>query len=311
MRVLAGAGVEVRGVVRRPVATTESPMATVEDWRNLSAAGTALDGARVVVHAAGVAHRSGPGITAADFHRGNVALTAAVLEAAGAAGVQHFLYLSSVAAVGERAGADGAPITESTCGPPATAYGASKLAAEELVRAAGARTGMIATALRPPMIYGEGMKGNPLRLFDLVARGLPVPVGTPAVRRSTLYVGNLAAAVLAVIGAGAASDGTFLVADAEAPTAAELARQVAAALGRPARIWPTPTAVLRVLGRAGDVLERVVPMPLTTAKARSLSSALVLDTSRLAARTGHRPPFTLEAGVRRTAAWYAARRLAG
>jgi nucleoside-diphosphate-sugar epimerase len=239
---------------------------------------------------------------AAEFARDNVDLTARVFDAAAAAGSHTFVLVSSAAAVAGPAagtvGADAAPR-------PTTPYGASKLAAEAVVRRGATAGGMRALILRPPMVYGPGMKGNPLRLFALIDRGLPLPLGAVHNRRSMLYVGNLVDAIAAALATGL--DGTHAVTDAEALSSPEFVRRAARALGRPARLVAVPPVLLRALGGAGDWVQRVIPSPVTSATFASLLGSLVLDDSAFRAATGWRPRHSVDEGLRDTADWYHAR----
>jgi len=302
---LAGAGWRVRALVRPGRAAGHAAeAAVVEDLADGAGVARAVEGCHAVVHLAARVHvmrdRAADPLDA--FRRVNVAGTAALLDAAAAAGVEAFVLASSVKAVGEAT--RGAPWSENTPPRPADPYGVSKLEAERLVLARAAAAGMRATVLRFPLVYGPGVRANMLRLFAQVARGRPLPLGGVDNRRSVLYLGNAAAAVEAVLGSPAAAGETFFVADAEAVSTPELARRIGVALGRPARLLPLPQALLRALGRAGDVVARAVPFPLTTPALDRLLGSLEVDASRLARVTGFTPPYTLDQGLADTARWY-------
>ncbi len=299
---LRAAGHPVRALVRRPVGGWGEGVdeRIVADLADRDALARAAAGCDAVVHLAGRAHvlRETAADPGAAFHRANVDGTASALAAARAAGARRFVLLSSAAAVGP---ADAGCVDDATPARPASPYGASKLAAEELVR--GAAGGTLGTILRPPMVYGPGMKGNPLRLFRLLDRGLPLPLGAVRNRRSTLYVGNLVDAVAAALAAPGAA-GTFAVTDGEALSTPDFVRRAARALGRPARLVPVPPAALRALGAAGDRLARLMPAPVTSATFDSLVGSLVLDDRALRAATGWAPRHTVDDALRHTAAWY-------
>jgi nucleoside-diphosphate-sugar epimerase len=150
------------------------------------------------------------------------------------------------------------------------------------------------------------MKANALRLFDAVARGTPLPLGAVRNRRSFLFTGNLVAALLATLESEAGS-GTFFVSDGEDLSTAELAVRIGHALGRPARLVPVPAFALRAAGRAGDVLARVVPWPLTSGTVDRLVGSLSVDSSKLTRATGYRPPYGVDEALRITAEWYRGR----
>ena len=173
----------------------------------------------------------------------NVEGTRALLAATAEAG-RDFVFASTVKAVGE---ANEAPWNEEATPALQDAYGVTKLDAERLVRAHATAHGLHAPVLQLPLVYGPGMKTNALRLFDWVARGVPLPFGSVRDRPSLLFIGNLVAALFAALRSEAGDD-TFFLSDAEDLSTPELIREIALALGRPARLLPVPSALLR----AGD-----------------------------------------------------------
>lgn len=262
-----------------------------------------MAGVDTVVHMAARAHvtdeRSEASLAA--FRRSNVDGTCVLLEEALRAGVRRFLYVSSVGAVRQQSET---VVTEGTEPDPTTAYGRSKLEAEDAMHRLAAGTSLHGVILRPPMIYGAGMRGNPARLFKLVDRGIPLPFASVTNRRSALYVGNFAAAVIAALRAVQPGVRTFLVGDDGEFSTPELIRKIARVLGRPNRLFPVPVEVLRAGGRLGDVLARAVPMPFTSRALGSLTDSLVLSGAALRAYTGFVPPYTPDEGLQATAAWY-------
>ncbi len=312
-RTLIERGVDVRGLVRRVGAAVPRGVAAVMAPLDKPAAlGAALDGAQGVIHLAAHVHQGSASDgtdAAAAFQRVNVDGTRNLLDAAVAAGVRDLLFVSSVKAVGD-GGIGESRWTESTIPHPVDAYGATKLDAERLVRDYARRHGFHAPILRLPLVYGPGMKANALRLFDAVAKGIPLPFGGIRNCRSLLYSGNLAAAVVAVLEHEEGND-TFFVSDGHDLSTPELVREIAQAMGRPARLLPLPLGVLQPAARAGDLLARVLPFPLTTSALDRLAGSLTVDSSRLTRQTGFRPPFTVRDALAATVAWYRARPAAG
>jgi len=306
---LLARGAAVRGLVRRPGTGTPPgvepwPVRGLDDGPAVLAAARGMD---AIVHLAAHVHQrsdgTDPKVEAAAFMAVNVEGTRTLLDAAVAAGVRDFVFVSSVKAVGE---SSDVPWTEEIDPHPDDAYGITKLEAEGLVREQAARHGLHAPVLRLPLVYGPGMKANALRLFDVVARGIPLPLGAVDNRRSLLFTGNLTAAILASLGSEGGND-TFFVSDDEDVSTPELVRAIARALGRPARLLPVPVAVLRAAGRAGDVLARVGPWPLTRTAVDRLIGSLAVDPSRLMQRTDWHPAYQLAEGLRITARWYLGR----
>ena len=254
------------------------------DWRPL------LDGIDAVVHLAARVHVMRGGAAEADtFERVNHRATARLAEQAAEAGVRRFVFMSTVKVHGD---ASGRPLTAGDPAAPADAYGRSKLAAEAaLARHAGR---MAVVVLRPPLVYGAGAKGNFLSLLRAVDRGWPLPLAALDNRRSLIALGNLADAVRAAL---EAPPGVYLPSDGEDVSTPALVRRIAAALGRPARLFPAPAGLLRAVaaaaGRPG-AYER-------------LAGSLTVD-GRLA---GWRPPVAMAEELERTAAWYRRERGAG
>jgi nucleoside-diphosphate-sugar epimerase len=180
--------------------------------------------------------------------------------------------------------------TEDTPAAPADPYGTSKLEAERVVRETAERYGIRAAVLRFPLVYGPGVKGNMLRLFALVDRGVPLPFGSVANRRSMLYVGNLVAAVRVVLESPFDGTEAFFVTDGRDLSLPALIRLIGEALGKPARLLSVPPSLLRLV--------------LPAAEAERLIGSLTVDGSKLSRMTGYRPPHSVEEGLRATADWY-------
>jgi nucleoside-diphosphate-sugar epimerase len=253
----------------------------------------------LVVHLASVVHRSSA--TLEELADVNVRGTQRVAEEAAGAGVSHFIFLSSIAAVGT---GGGQIIDEHTDPHPITRYGESKLRAESELFRVAATTSMVASVLRPPMVYGPGMKGNPLRLFRALDRRLPLPLAGARNHRSSLFVDNLVAGICCLARCTPTTSGVYHIADREIVSTEAFARACANALGVHALLLPSPYALLRVAGRLGERLPLVAKVGLTTAFAESIGGSLVLDTSRLERETGFVPPYSQHEGLAATARWF-------
>jgi nucleoside-diphosphate-sugar epimerase len=297
---LVRSGARVRGLIR----SGEAPVPDVEVARtaglnDVPALRAAMQGCDAVVHLAARVHVMNdpePDPLAA-YRRVNVDGSRNVVEAAVSAGCRTLVHASSVKAVGD---ASDEAWTEAEEPRPVDPYGISKLESERVVREVAEGTGMEVAILRPPLVYGPGMRANMLRLFQLVHRGVPLPLGAVANRRSLLYAGNVAAAVRAMVEHCPAGCRTFFVSDGPALSTAELVRAIAAALGRPARLLAIPPELIRAAGRVGDLVPRV---PVTSAAVSRLLSSLEVDDAPLR-QAGYDPPFTLQDGLRETARWF-------
>lgn len=224
--------------------------------------------AEAVVHLAAIAHRRG---RTQDIRRINVELARQVGQAAAAGGAS-LVFLSSVKVHGE---ASSAPFKEDSPIAPLDIYGESKAQAEGALRAL---PGLRLAVLRPPLVYGPGVKANFLSLLRAIARGVPLPLASIANRRSLLYLGNLVDAILRCLG----QQGTYLVSDGDAVSTPTLCRELGQALARPARLFPFPAALLP----------------------RKLADSLEVNDSVIRKSLGWQPPFSRQEGLRATARWY-------
>jgi nucleoside-diphosphate-sugar epimerase len=292
-RQLSAAGYEVRAAVRGAARATDATSVAVgnidatTDWSN------ALAGMRYVIHLAGRAHvLHDESRSIAEYRRVNVDGTRRLAQDAARSGVTRLIFVSSVKVNGEstraRAFADSDPPQ------PEDAYGVSKWEAEQALAQIAGDTRMETVVLRPPLVYGPGVKGNFLRLAQFIMRGFPLPLASVANRRSLIYVGNLAAAIVACLRPPGAAGRTYLVSDGEDVSTPALIGTFAAALGVRARLIPFPVPLLRLaaaaLGRRGEI-ER-------------LTGSLQIDSSRIRAELGWRPPYSLADGLHETARWY-------
>ncbi|MDO8607333.1 MAG: SDR family oxidoreductase [Phaeospirillum sp.] len=264
------------------------------DW------GAALAGVATVVHLAARVHvmhdRSHDPL--AEFRAANVAGTLRLAEQAAAAGVRHLVFMSSIKVNGEETFA--APFGPQAAAP-VDPYGISKLEAEQGLAEIAARTGLGVTVLRPPLVYGPGVKGNFRSLIDIVDRGIPLPLACVANQRSLIGIGNLVDAVRASLATPAAAGNVriFTLCDAETVSTPELIRRLAAALGRPARLLPLPVGLLRLAGRLTG----------KSAAIQRLTASLRVDLEAIATSIGWVPPETLDDGLRATAHWWRTKEL--
>jgi UDP-N-acetyl-alpha-D-quinovosamine dehydrogenase len=301
---LAAKEVPLREVTRAGTAVTggRRERAVITDL-TASELRPAFDGAEVIVHLAGRAHRlrDEAGDPLSHFRPVNVEGSRAVVEAAAAAGVRRVLVSSSVKAVGE---GNVAPWTEATPAAPCDAYGRSKLEAEAAALGAGRALGVEVVIMRFPMVYGPGAPANVRRLLALVSRGWPLPLGAISNRRSMLSLGNLSAAVDALVRAPGIGGQVFFVADGIDLSTPALIRAIAAGMDRPARLVAVPVGLLRALGRTGDAVNRFFPISVTSAEVERLTGSLTVSTERLRSLTGFRPIETPEAAWQATARWF-------
>lgn len=290
-RELLARGHAVRGTVRRLTAQADMPPgmqpALVQDIAGDFDRRNLLEGIDAVVHLAAIAHRAaGEG----ELRRVNVEAPVRLAEAA-AGRARRFVFMSSIKVHGEDSGASA--FSEADAHRPEDDYGRSKADAERALEAVAARSGTELVLVRPPIVYGPGVKANFLRLLGWVASGLPLPFAGVRNRRSLIYLGNLIDALARAVEHPKAR-GAFLVSDAEVVSTPELVSRIARALERPARLLSVPPALLRLSGALvgrGDEIRR-------------LTGSLVADPSRARRLLDWQPPHTLEKGLLETAAWF-------
>lgn len=248
---LAREGWQVRAASRDPSAVPAMSgiervalpdLAHSADWSPL------LEGVTHVVHLAGIAHAPGV-LPYAVYTRINAEAVGELAERARGK-VERFVFISSVRA---QAGLSAdRPITEKDEPRPTDAYGNAKLAAERLIAASGTPF----TVLRPAVVYGKGVKGNIASLATLARTPMPLPFAGLTNRRSLLALDNLVPAISLVLDAKAAANGTFLVADREPISVADLVSAMREGLGRSPHLVKVPLGgvrrLMRSFGREAD-----------------------------------------------------------
>ncbi|MGB6606111.1 MAG: NAD-dependent epimerase/dehydratase family protein [Steroidobacteraceae bacterium] len=296
---LAQSGHVVRAAVRaeRPVppyiaeTVVTSDIGAATDW------GAALRGVDLVVHAAARVHVLRPEASAEGLYmETNARGTERLAQAAVAAGVRRFVYLSSIKVNGEDSAqrayrADDVP-------DPRDAYARSKLEGERLLRQAAAASTMEAVIVRPPLVYGTGVRANFLRLMRWVDRRWPLPFASIHNQRSLLSVWNLSDLIATLLVSHRPASGVWLVSDGEDLATAELLRRLGHALGRPVHLLPIPAALLRACGTLSG----------RGAELRRLCGSLTVSTEATRAAFSWSAPLGVDAGLARTAAWYRAQR---
>jgi UDP-glucose 4-epimerase len=252
---LTDAGYAVRAAVRgtpspafaRAIEVVQADLGLPVDWAPL------LAGVDAVVHLAGIAHARAR-IPDARYDAINHQATAALAQAAHAAGVQDLVFVSSVRA--QSGSAADRVVTERDAPAPTDAYGRSKLAAE----AAVAASGVPFTILRPVLIYGPGLKGNLAALARLAALPLPLPLAGLTNRRSLLGVDHLVGAILFVLRTPATRGEIFLVADPQPVAFTDIVAAFRAARGRPRAQFGFPPRLIEMAARlagGADLWERL------------------------------------------------------
>jgi nucleoside-diphosphate-sugar epimerase len=281
---------EVRAAVRHDTSTLPAQIPRVRidldpGWHW----GTVLADVSAVVHLAARVHVMHE--AAADplgaFRRVNVDGTLNMVRQAAAAGVRRLVYVSSVKVNGETGS-----YTELDAPAPEDPYAISKLEAEVGLRRISAETGLEVVIVRPPLVYGPGVRANFAALVRAVERGTPLPLGAVHNRRSLIAVDNLVDFIVTCLDHPAAANETFLVSDGQDLSTSELIRGLATAMGRPARLIPVPTPLL--MAAATLVGKRAI--------ARRLLGSLQVDIAKARQQLSWVPPVSVHEGLRRAVA---------
>lgn len=291
---LHGQGHDVAAAVRKPVRLDGARTVVLGPLGAPTAWPAELDDRQVLVHLAARVHVMND--TATDplqaFREVNTLGTLQLARQAAAAGVRRFVFVSSVKVNGE-ATPPGRPFTAGDAPAPEDPYGISKAEAESGLRQIGAQTGMEVVIVRPPLVYGPGVKANFASLMRAVRRGLPLPLGAVTDnRRSLVALDNLVDLLLTCTHHPAAAGQTFLVSDGEDLSTTGLLQRLGQAMGRPARLLPVPAGLLKLgatlVGKPGV--------------AQRLLGNLQVDIAHTRRTLGWAPPLSVDEGLRRAAA---------
>lgn len=265
----------------------------VGDLADAASLARACAGVNAVIHAAGFAHADAADTPdfAARHWTINAEGTFRLLDAAAVAGVERFVFLSSVKAVG-----DPGPrcVGEDWDAPPETPYGRAKRAAEERVLAVGRERGLHVVNLRPALVYGPGMKANLARLIEAARRGRLPPLPETGNRRSLVHADDVAQAALLGAAHPASAGKTYFVTDGQPYSGRDLYVIARRAFDLPVPGWTVPPSVLYGMARLMDSALTLVGR--RGRKARTALDKLLgwacYDSSRIGAELGYRPAWT-------------------
>ena len=287
-------GIQVRAAVRGDRALPDgielayiSEVGADTDWRK------ALSGVDVVVHLAARVNAL-PGNAAdpaVEYDDINVQGTLNLARQAAWAGVRRFIFLSSAKVYGERS-LLGHPFKEDSLLEPQDAYGMSKWKAEMGLHDLVGQAGMDIVIIRPPLVYGPGVKANFETMMRWLVRGVPLPLGAvTSNRRSLVALDNLIDLIFTCLEHSRAANQTFVVSDGEDLSTADLLRRMGLALGSPARLFYVPTDLLKfgaTLFNKQGVYQR-------------LCSSLQVDIGKTRQILDWHPPLSVDEGLRRAA----------
>jgi len=284
------AGLQPVGALRRNVKLNDAKFVEVGDLTKQTNWSFSLAGADAVVHLAARAHvmkdTAANPITA--YRAVNVEGSLNLARQAASAGVKRFVFISSVKVNGERT-PPGRAFTEVDAPNPQDAYSQSKHEAEQSLRQLSNDTGMELVIIRPPLVYGPGVKANFAALMRAVQRGWPLPLGAVHNQRSLVALDNLVDFIVTCITHPQAAKQTFLVSDGQDLSTSELVRGMAQAAGVRARLLAVPVWALQAgasLLSMGDPAQR-------------LCGNLQVDISKARSLLGWAPPVSVQEGLSR------------
>ena len=276
--------------VRRPCVVASGVQQVIGDLGGSVDWTKAVTGTEVIIHTAARAHvmRDEVADPLAEYRRINVDGTLSLARHAAASGVKRFIFVSSIKVNGESTPL-AQPYHSDAQPAPDDGYGLSKLEAEQGLMQLAAETGMDVVIIRPPLVYGYGVKGNFASMIKLVEKGVPLPLGAVHNKRSLVGIDNLVDLIIRCIDHPAAANQVFLAGDGADLSTTELLRGVGEAMGKPARLIPVPAGLLQL---GATLLGK-------KAMAQRLLGSLQVDISKTCEMLDWKPPYTVQEGLRR------------
>jgi UDP-glucose 4-epimerase len=289
-RRLRADGYLVTALSRHAPTVPEEPWVQVQRYED---GALLLAGQDCMVHLAARVHVTNDAVLdpLAEFRAANVDLTLLLAQQAAQAGVRRFIFISSVKVNGEETAVDRSFTAEDTPRPQ-DPYGISKMEAEQALRSLAVQTGMEVVVIRPPLVYGPGVRANFEALLRVVARGVPLPLGALQNKRSLVALDNLVDLIACCVDHPKAAGQTFMVSDGEDLSTPGLIRRMAQAMDRPARLIDMPVWFLLLLGKLTGKSGAI----------QRLCGNLQVDISKTKAVLDWKPPIGVDEGLRRAAA---------
>jgi nucleoside-diphosphate-sugar epimerase len=249
------------------------------DWRGL------LEGIDIVIHTAG---KAGDGTAGSleSYRAVNTAATLNLAQQAAMAGVDRFVFISSLKVNGETTAMND-PITEHTPAEPVGAYAVSKHEAEIGLNHIAANSSLDVVTIRPPMVYGQNAKGNFSALIALIKRRYPLPFGMIHNLRSFVSIDNLTDFILTALEHPSAPKGVLFVSDGEDVSTTDLMCRLADAIKSPLCLFPVPVPVMLLIAAAFGKKNVM----------RSLTGSFQVDITGTCERLNWKPAISMEKGL--------------
>lgn len=246
-----------------------------------------------VVHLAGKAHDLKKVSNPKDYYEANYELTKQLFDSFLTSEASVFIFMSTVKAVADEVKG---VLTEGTIPNPKTHYGIAKHQAEQYILSQDLSRGKRVYILRPCMIYGPGNKGNLNLLYQLVAKGLPWPLGAFENKRSFLSVENLCFVIKELLENKSIPSGVYQVADDNPLSTNELIQLLGNSLGKKSSIWSIPVSFIRRVAKLGDFLQ----LPLNSERLQKLTENYVVSNRKIVLAIGKSLPIKEKEGLLRT-----------
>lgn len=290
---LSGRGHQVVPLVRRLSAFNNAVF--VSDLGDSLSVEDAIQGCDVFIHLAARVHQMGedPRGAKEQYQLVNRELTLLLAKAALKAGAQHFIFMSSVKVAGEMSRLSCA-LVEGSSPRPEDPYAQSKWDAEQDLMEFAASSGMSVTILRPPLIYGPGVKANFLSLMRWLSNSLPTPFKLIKNKRSFLYTANLTSAIARCIEIGPRRSGIYFLSDGEDLSSYQLGSKLCKSLNCFYFSLPVPDFLLKLVGRCLG----------KTPQVNRLLSSLQVSNELFCRDFDWTPPYSVDEGLRDTATWF-------
>lgn len=228
----------------------------------------------VIIHLAGKAHDTANTSEDKEYFQVNRDLTIELYKLFLKSEIRDFFYFSSVKAVADTVTDI---LYEDIPGKPATAYGKSKLEAEEYLLSKSLPEGKRLFIIRPCMIHGPGNKGNLNLLYKVVEKGIPWPLASFYNERSFLSIDNLSFLVNEIIGDQNIPSGVYNFADDEALSTNDLVSLISETLGKKPKLLRIPSALIKTTVKLGDI----IPLPLNSERLKKLTESYVVSNSKI------------------------------
>jgi len=292
---LGSQGYRVTRFIHRPKsqsANEPGENVVIGDLEELIDWGQILESLDIVIHLAARVHIMKDTLIApfSEFQKINTDATLNLARSAAQSGIKRFIYLSSIKVNGEQT-TPGKPFSEVDPPAPEDAYAISKLEAEHGLHEIAQKHNLEVVIIRPPLIYGPGVKANFLSMMEWLNMGIPLPLGAIDNKRSLLGLDNLLNFIVTCIEHPAAANEVFMIADGEDLSTTELLRRVGNALGKSVRLFSIPQKFseigLQIMGKRSLRQRLFGTLQINITKANEL--------------LGWNPPYSIEEGLRKVA----------